>query len=175
MEGGATIEGLDSALKIMAAAFPKDPEQQRRILNQTMSAAARKTIIPSAKRRAMRGDSSGALSDSIAPRAISKRNAMARGIAAGIQVTPVRKNLKAIAKYIAYHYTRNGKTPPVGLLVHGLSYGHLIEFGTKNASAQPFLWPALQSKKSAYVKRLAMILKKKVELAVCRQAAKAKK
>lgn len=174
MEGTARIEGLEAAMKAMGAAFPKNPEQQRRILNQSISFAARKSIIPRAKQLALKGDGSGALSESIAPRAVSRARALRRGKTASVQVTPVRGNRKAIAMYIA-HYRRNSAAQ----VVSGIRHGHLVEFGHRTrsggfVSAKPFLWPAAVAGMSGYRKNFAASIKRKTELAVRRARRKAK-
>ena len=196
MEGSAKIHGLKDAMAAMRAAFPANPEQQRRMLNQAMSGAARKSIIPIAKQLALQGDSSGALSEAIAPRAISRRRALARGMAAGVEITPVRHNRKAVSKYIQYYYNRQGIAAPMEVAISGIRHGHLVEFGYKtrgsgkkggflgslfgggggssgtHVGAQPVMGPALQAGRAEYVRKFSTTLKRKVELAVRRRARK---
>ena len=161
----------------MRAAFPANPEQQRRILNQSISGAARKTIVRAAKSLAHRGDGSGALAESIAPRALSRSTALSRGAVSSIVVTPVRSNKKAIGMYIAHYYTSRGRVPPASILTSGIRYGHLVEFGHATrgggfVGAHPFLWPAATSQSGAYKQQVAVSLKRKIELAVRRKAKK---
>lgn len=178
MEITGKIQGLESAMKAMRAAFPDNPQKQRQLLNQTMSFAARRSIIPVAKQLALQGDGSGALSEAIQPRAVSLSRARAAGKSATIQITPVRSNKKAMALYVNFHYARVGKAVPSNIFVSGISHGHLVEFGTKNTSARPFLWPAVVSQRGAYMSLFAKTLKKKVQTAVklmAKKAAKAKR
>lgn len=178
MEMVFKVEGLDDALRAIQAAFPRDANQQRKILNQSMSGAARKSIIPIAKQLALQGDGSGALSEAIAPRAVSKSRALARGFAAIVEITPVRSNRTAMAKYIAYYYTARGRVAPARLVTSGIRHGSLIEFGHATRSgggighvaAQPFLWPAAESGRAAYVRQFAASVRKKIESAVRRKA-----
>lgn len=51
-------------------------------------------------------------------------------------------------------------------------YDHFVEFGTENMPAQPFLRPAFDGKKESYTARLVDGLKKQVERAAKRAAAK---
>ncbi len=174
VDGVVRIKGLDAAMAAMRAAFPKNPEQQRRLLNQTMSGAARKSIIPVAKQLARQGDGSGALSEAIAPRAVRRSKANAAGATARVDITPVRSNRKAMAMYINHYYTRLGKIAPAKVLTRGIHYGHWVEFGRRHqgVSGRPFLWPAAVSERGKYISVFAKILKKKVEAAVRRKAKK---
>ena len=172
MQFKAKIVGLEDAMAAMQAAFPKNPAQQKRLLNSGMRRAARNTILPSAKRRALRPDSSGALSESLGIRTQRVGKTRAKGVAAGIEITPVRANLKAMAMYINFYYTMRGKIAPAKMITSGIRHGHLVEFGSKNNAAHPFLWPAAQSRKRSYVNRFAKDLKRTIALAVRRRARK---
>jgi len=173
MQVSFKVVGLKSALNAMTKAFPKNPEQQRKLLNQALSGAARQTIIPMAKSLALQGDGSGALSESIKPRAVRKSRALAKGVAASVEITPVRSDRRAMARYINYYYTSRGKVAPADLLTSGIRHGHLVEFGSKNNAARPFLWPALQAQARNFQRAFGRFLKKKTEAAV-RRAAKRK-
>ena len=175
MEGSVKIKGLDAAMKAMGEAFPSNPEQQRRLLNQAQSGSAKKSIVPIAKDLALTGDSSGALSESIGVRAVSRSRALRKGVTSSVQVTPVRSNRKAIALYIQHYYNRVGRAAPTGIVTSGIRHGHLVEFGTVKAAAKPFLWPALTAGKAQYIREFSTFLKKKTEAAVRRAARKAKK
>lgn len=164
------VEGLEQAMKAMLAAFPQDERRQRGILNASMREASKSTILTDAKQRAARGDSSGALSEAIGIRATSKRKLKTRRVVAGIEITPVRSNMKAMAMYIQHYYTNKGKIAPAKMFTSGVRHGHLIEFGSVNNPAHPFLWPAAQSQKGAYINRFAADLTKKTEAAVRREA-----
>ncbi len=173
-EASFKIEGLEDAMAAMQAAFPKDPRKQRSLLNQGLSGAARVTIIPAAKSFANQGDGSGALAESIRPRARSAANALLSGAVASVAIAPVRYSPKALALYMR-HYYPNGA--PSGRIVDGIRHGHLVEFGhaTKGGgfvAARPFLWPAVRFAGSAFNDKFAGILKRKVELAVRRRARK---
>lgn len=170
MEITYKIKGLDDALKAIEAAFPKDPKMARKILNQSMSGAAKKNIIPAAKQMALIGDGSGALSEAIAPRAVSARRAYSEGVAASIHITPVRSNRSAMLRYINFYYTAKGRVAPAKMVTSGIRHGHLIEFGTSKQSARPFLWPAAQSGRAAYAQAFADSVGKKIAAAVRRKA-----
>ena len=172
MEGKAKIKGLGSAMKAMAAAFPKDPRQQSRLLNSTMRTAAKGTMLIAAKGFALAGDGSGALSESLGIRNQSRRKVSAKNAAAGVEIVPVRHNPRAIAQYINHYYTSRGKTAPASVVTSGIRHGHLVEFGTVRTSARPFLWPAAQSGRAGYINRFSAILRKKTEAAVRRRAKK---
>jgi hypothetical protein len=174
MQGQASITGLKSAMKSMAAAFPANPDKQRGILNATMRGAAVKTILQAAKANARAGDSSGALAESIGIRTSPKGGTLRRGKVAGIYLTPLRNNPRAIALYIA-HYRSKRAFKGIG----GIRHGHLVEFGhaTKNGGfvpARPFLWPAAASQSPSYRGLFAALLSKKIEAAVKRAARKGK-
>jgi len=171
----ARIEGLESAMAAMGAAFPKDPSQQSRLVNAAMRSAAVQTILVSAKLRAAAMDGSGALAESIGIRAKSRKKIMTARRVGGIEVTPIRYNAKAMAMYINHYYTQRGKNPDQSVAIDGIRHGHLVEFGSKNNAARPFLWPAARSKKTAYTNLFAKSLKKKTELAVKRRAKRAGK
>ena len=166
------IEGLEDAMKAMLAAFPANERKQRGILNASIRSAATNTILNDAKQRAKIGDGSGALSESLGIRATSKRKLKARRVVAGVEVVPVRSNMKAMAMYIQHYYSAKGKTAPAKMLTSGVRHGHLVEFGSVNNSAKPFLWPAAESQKSAYISKFAIDLSKKTEASVRREAKK---
>lgn len=168
----AKIEGLEEAMKAMLAAFPKDEKRQRGILNASLREAAKGTILSDAKRRAARGDSSGALSEALNIRATSKRALRTRRVVAGVEIVPVRGNMKAMAMYIQHYYTQRGKTADMKMMTSGIRHGHLVEFGTVKTSAQPFLWPAAQTQTAPFISRFANDLSKKTEAAVRREAKK---
>lgn len=170
MDMQVRIEGLEEALAAMRAAFPDNYEQQRRLLNQAMAGSAKKSFIPMAKQLARRGDSSGALSESIAARAASRSRSLQRSMTAFVQVTPVRFNRKAIAMYVQHYYTRLGKNPGTKVVTSGIRHGHLVEFGTRHSPAQPFLWPAATAQRGKYIAEFAGFLRKKTEAAVRRRA-----
>lgn len=164
------VEGLEDAMKAMLAAFPSNPTRQRGILNASMRLAGRSTILADAKQRAKSGDGSGALSEALGIRATSKRKLANRQAVAGVEIVPVRSNLKAMALYIAHYYTSQGRTAPTGMLTNGVRHGHLVEFGSVNNSPRPFLLPAASAQKGAYITRFANDLQKKTEAAVRREA-----
>jgi len=177
VEGEVRIKGLDDALRAMRAAFPENAEQQRRLLNQAMSAAAKRTMVPMAKQLAMVGDGSGALAESIGMRAVSKSAARRSGVAARVEMVPVRNNRKAMAMYIAHYYTARGKSVPSKMVTSGIRHGHLVEFGHAARSggfvpARPFLWPAARAQSSVYTQNFAALLEKKTQAAVRREARK---
>ena len=145
------IEGLEDAMKAMLAAFPANERRQRGILNASIRSAATNTILNDAKQRAKIGDGSGALSESLGIRATSKRKLKAKRVVAGVEIVPVRSNMKAMAMYIQHYYSAKGKTAPAKMLTSGVRHGHLVEIGSVNNSAKPFLWPAAESQKSAYI------------------------
>ena len=173
MEGSAKIKGLESALKSMQSAFPDDFKKQSQMINGSMGSAARKSILPIAKLNAMAGDGSGALSEALNVRAQKAKKR--RGKAGGMQIVPVRHDKKAIAKYISFYYTAQGKNAPIGIVANGIRHGHLVEFGTVKQSASPFLWPAGESGQALYISMFAGEMKKKTESAVKRAAKKAAK
>lgn len=175
MEVSARIEGLNEAMAAMAAAFPANETKQRGILNASMRAAAAQTILVEAKQRALNGDSSRSLSVSLGIRATSKRKLKAVRAVAGVEIAPIRYDRKAIALYIQHYYTRLGKNPDGKTIVAGIRHGHLVEFGSVNNTARPFLWPAAQSGFPAYQSRFASDLAMKTEAAVTRAAKRGKR
>ncbi len=172
MEVTAKIEGLEAVLRTMEQAFPKNAKVARSLLNQTMSGSSRKSILPMAKSLALIGDGSGALSQSLAPRAVSASRARRKGKSASVEITPVRYDKEAIAKYTR-HYYKGGTT--VARVAEGIRHGHLVEFGTVRSQAYPFLYPALRAGKSAYIGLFAQTLEKKIMARVRREAKKAGK
>lgn len=172
VQATATIKGLDAAMRALRESFPKDPRQQQRIVHGAMGAAARKSFLPLAKQLALRGDESGALSESLGVRVQSKRKR--QGKAGGMEVVPVRSSRKAMAMYIAHYYTRLGRTPPASIIVNGIQHGHLVEFGGGNNPANSFLWASTVATPS-YTRLFAGFLKKRIESAVRRKAKKARR
>ena len=172
MEVAVKITGLKEATRAMQAAFPKDAKKQAGLLNSAMRTAGKNTILASAKRRALQGDGSGALSESLGFRATAVRVRTARQVAASVYIAPIRFNRKAMMMYINHYYTKRGKIPSAWLIGSGIRHGHLAEFGSKNNAARPFLWPAGQSQQGAYVGRVAGDLRKKIAAAVRRKAKK---
>jgi hypothetical protein len=170
MQATARIRGLDGALKSLQAAFPNNPKQQQRIVNGAMGGSARKSFLPIAKQLAKRGDSSGALSEALAVRAMGRRKR--RGRVGGMEVVPVRNSTKAMALYISHYFTERGKNPSGTVLIDGIRHGHLVEFGTAHSAAYPYLWPAAVSGSTEYRALFANELKKRIEGAVRRAAKK---
>ena len=173
-----TVVGVEEAMKALQAAFPQQPRLQRKILNRTMSGAAKKEMVPLAKALASNRDTSGALAESIGVRNASAATVRQRRAGGAVEMVPIRYNRKAMAMYIQHYYTDKGKTAPAFLVVNGLRYGHLIEFGSVNNTAYPFLWPAAEAKAEAYKREFAAVMKVQIERAVrseARKRAKAKK
>ena len=135
---------------------------------------AERSILPIAKSLALTGDSSGALSESIGVRFQPLRNLRAKGVTAGVQVVPIRHNVRAIAMYIQHYYTNRGKTASINVVASGIRHGHLVEFGTVRTAAKPFLWPAAQSGISGFTNKFSKILEKRTEAAVKRRARRRK-
>lgn len=168
MQFDVKLKGVNDAIDAMMAAFPKNPAKQRTLVNTAMRVSAKKHMLPAAKQRALVGDGSGALSESLAIRSQSKRKIRMKGITAGVELVPVRHNRKALAIYINHYYTSQGLTAPASLLVSGIRHGHLIEFGSVNNNAKPFLFPAAQGGQAGYVMDVGKELKKATERAVNR-------
>lgn len=170
MQLGFKIDGLKDVERAILAAFPGEPRKQRAILNQTMAAAAKNTMLPVAKSRALQGDGSGALSESLGIRALPANRAFPRGVVASVEMVPVRNNTKAIQKYANYYYARLGKTIPNSVLTSGIRHGHLVEFGTVKMAAQPFLWNSAQEKAVAWSRDLGNQVRVVIEKSVRRAA-----
>jgi len=174
MQATAKIEGLREAQAAMQAAFPDDYRQQQRIINGAMGGAARKSLLKVAKELAKDGDSSGALSESLAVRAQKARRR--KGKAGGMEIVPVRYSPKAMALYIAHYYTSKGRNAPLGG-IDGIRHGHLVEFGFvhkksgQQVKASPFLWPSTVASPK-YRALFAGEMKKRIAAAVKRAARK---
>lgn len=174
MQGSVDMKGLKDSIKALRAAFPEDQKERRRILNRAIGSSARKHLLPIAKQMAKTSDGSGALSESLGVRAMSRRWNREHGRVragdkrmreAGMVIVPVRGNRKALAMYIDHYYTKRGKNPPASILLSGIRHGHLIEFGSLNNEARPFLWPAT-SNTPAYTNQFAQDIKKYIKMAV---------
>ena len=174
MEIKGEIKGLEAAMRNLTATFPKQAEEQRRLLNRAMGASARKSMLPIAKSLALLGDGSGALSESLAVRAVSKSAARRKGAAASMQIMPFRYDRKAIALYENFYYKNKGKNIGLKRFADGIRHGHLVEFGTKHSAAQPYLYPAMAQGKSAYINVFAEALEKKIMAKVRANARKNK-
>lgn len=166
------VIGVEQAMKALQAAFPGNPREQRKILNRTMSRSAKKTMVPMAKALALQGDGSGALSESIGVRNASARTVRERKAAGAVEMVPLRYHKKAMAMYIAHYYTSKGKNPDMKFPINGLRHGHLVEFGSKNNSAAPFLAPAANAQMGAYKNLFASEMRSQIEKSVKRQARK---
>jgi hypothetical protein len=172
MDMSARVQGLDSAMEAMAAAFPADAKVQRQILTGAMRRSAAQTILKDAKQRALESDGSGALSEALGIRNRSRRAIKTARTVAGVEITPIRSNLKAMAMYINHYYTARGRTPKSGMLLSGIRHGHLVEFGSVNNTPRPFLWPAAQSSMAPYMQRLAAEMRHQIDQRVRRAASK---
>ena len=173
VQATAKIKGLDDAMRALRAAFPKDPKKQARMVNGAIGASSRKSFLPIAKQLALRGDSSGALSESLVVRAMGRRKR--RGRVGGMEIVPLRSSVKAMALYIAHYYTKRGKNPSGNVVIDGIRHGHLVEFGTLHTQAMPYLWPAAAIGNVEYRGLFALALKKRIESAVRIEAKKAGK
>ena len=175
MKATAKVVGVKDAVAAMGKAFPKDPEQQRRLLNGSMRSAATDTILIDAKLRAAASDASGALAESLGIRTTPRGRLLRSRRVGGVYIAPIRHNPKAIAKYVSFYRKNSTRT-----VVDGIRHGHLVEFGHAtrgggHVAARPFLWPAAQSNSNAYRNKFAMSLRKKTEAAVRRRARKGKR
>ena len=168
MNLSANLDGLEDAIKAMAAAFPAEPKKQKQIVNTALRVSAQKHMLPRAKQMAKVGDSSGALSQSLAVRSQSAKKLRSKGIPAGVEIVPVRNDRKALALYIAHYYTAEGRIAPASIITSGIRHGHLIEFGSANNNAQPYLWPAAQGGKAGFVQDVGKEMSKATERAVNR-------
>lgn len=162
MDGSVRIEGLEDAIKTMQAAFPADPEVQRKILNGAMRRSATQTMLAQIKARAAESDRSGALSESIGIRNRSRRSIKTARTIGALEITPIRSNLKAMAMYINYYYTAKGKTPPAGIILSGIRHGHLVEFGSINNTPRSFLWDPARANMAPYMQRLAIEMRHQI-------------
>jgi len=169
----ARVSGLQDVERALDQAFPQNPRKQRSVLTGGMRRSAKPMLID-AKLRSLRGDSSGALSASLAIRGVSqraKRNIRDAGqVTAAIQIASVRNMKRAIAKYNAF-YNKNVKS---------IRHAHLVEFGhgtrgSTRVGPRPFLWPAVQGNSRLYVNFLAASIRKQIEVAVNRARRKAAK
>ena len=77
-------------------------------------------------------------------------------------IGPRNKNKKALAIYNAYHGTDYKR----------LNYFHLVEWGSVNGGAQPFMRPAFESTKLVVVSNLAKEIGKAVDKIKAKYAAK---
>jgi HK97 gp10 family phage protein len=128
-----------------------------------------KPIEDEARRRAAalpRG--SGALEKSIGKRFHAGTKADRLGGIFSVIIAPIRNSRVAIALYNLYYKRRRP--------ARGIFHGHLVEFGTKYAKAQPIFRPALES--SAGLRSMAMFageMKKGIANLLKRQARAAKR
>jgi hypothetical protein len=173
MEPMVKVQGLESALKTMREAFPADEKAQRAIINGSIRKAAAPTILAEAKQRAQANDKSGALTAALGIRNLSRRYIRTRRVVGGVEITPIRGNLKAMALYIDYYYTRRGRIPPAGIVLSGIRHGHLVDWGTVRSDPKPFLYPAMRSGMAPYMQRLANDMRRTIEQRVKRNAKKA--
>lgn len=159
MEITTKVEGLDQLLKNIGSVLP-DPRKQRSWLNQAMSYSAKRTLLSDAKIKAESFDGSGALAESLKPRARSRSQARRRGVTAWVQVGVVRKDVKAAAKYANYY--RN-----TSVVQSGIRHGHLVEFGhrTKNGyvAARPFLGSSIGMNTARMVRLFSARMKRLLE------------
>lgn len=174
MDGKVKIRGLEDTIKAMKAAFPSEPEAQRRLVNATMRRSASQTFVKDAKSRAMALGGSGALADSIGMRTMPRGQIISSGKIAGVYIAPLRHKPSAIRRYIGHYFQSSA---PGSVIVNGIRYGHLVEFGHvardgSHVAARPFMGPAIDSQFNAYRTRFAADLGKKVEAAVRRKAKK---
>jgi len=164
------VHGLADAARAMQAVLPKNPEQQRRVVNASMKAAIKSKVLPFAKIAAKVGDGSGALSESLKVVQASRSRALAAGVVARVHLLPHRFNYRALAMYINYYYTQHGFRPPDVLFRYGIRHGHFVEYGvpSRNIPARPFLWTSARVRASAMASEVARLTKKKAEAAVKR-------
>jgi hypothetical protein len=167
VELSAKVEGLDAAMRALLATFPADAKKQKQVLTNAMKSSARATMLAGVKSRALRGPTgiqkSGALSESIGVRSMSRRKIMTRRVVAGVEIAPIRSNLKAMAMYINHYYSQKGRTPKPGMLLSGIRHGHLIEFGTVKHGPQPFLHDGVRSGLAPFMQRLAAEMRAQME------------
>lgn len=169
INGNATMQGLEAALKTLGEAYPADPKRQRGLIGTGMRVAARKTILPIAKQLAQQGDGSGSLSEALTVRQQSNKRLKEKGVPVGVEVVPFRFNRKAIALYIQHYYTNQGRQAPAGIVASGIRHGHLVEFGSANNNARPYLAPAADQGVSNFTNTVAKEIGTAVEKRVERE------
>jgi len=178
------LAGLEDIERALEQAFPRDPRKQKQVLGGGMRRAAQ-PMLTDAKLGALRGDSSGALSDSLGIRSVSKRDQNkyiktgqgfsvsgigGTAITQALQIVSLRNKKSAIAKYQSYY-----DAP----WVESIRHAHLVEFGHGvrgnsggRVGPRPFLGPAVDRNARLYVNLLAASVRKSIELAVARAAKK---
>ena len=171
-----TIDGLSAAFEVVHKTVG-DARKQTRMIHGAMGHAARKHFLPDAKRGADSADQSGALAESLKVRAMPVRKRRQRGIAAGMELVPVRYDKKAMAKYVHHYYTSRGEGVPPWVFIDGIRHGHLIEFGFshrsgKKFSSRPFLYEAVKANFKAFEAEFSRGLWRRAENAIKREAAK---
>ena len=171
MEPSVKIEGLEEAMKAMREAFPRDHKTQKKIINKGIRKGAAEALLPEIKARAMSYKDSGALAESIGIRPMSTRSIRTARAVGGMEITPIRTNLKAMAMYINHHYTSKGRNAPSGMLLSGIRHGHLVEFGvpTRGIPARSFLWDPVPPKVAQYLITAAAEFKRDIEARVRRR------
>ena len=168
------VLGLQEVMKNIQAAFPKDPNQQRKLIQQGMRASLKNTVLAGVKKRALALGGSGALSESMGLRAIRKARLKTSRAVAGVQIVSVRNNMKAVALYANHYYAAKGKAVPMRLIASGIRHAHLVEFGHETrgggfVAARSFLWPSVQEGRAAYMRGVGTHINRKMESAIKRR------
>jgi hypothetical protein len=172
MDVSGKIVGMEEAIKAMQAAFPADPKAQEKVLVPAMRRSANKTMVPEIKAKAMEGDGSGALAESIGIRKKSRRAITNTRTVAAVEIAPIRSNMKAMAMYVNYYYTARGQTVPSKVLLGGIRHGHFVEFGSVNNDPRSFLWEPVKGRIAPYTQALAAEIRRQVSKNLRRAAAK---
>lgn len=149
-----------SGLKELEATLQKlGARDGTRVLRGAMFRAA-KPIEDQAKSNAAQiANGSGALHESIGRRFTVGVSADRLGGKFTVTIAPIKKNRVAVALYNLFYQRK----------VRGIFYGHLVEFGTKFARAQPFLGPALNARASQAINSLAQEIRKGIDVMLKRR------
>ncbi len=131
-----------------------------RTLNRALRVAA-KPIVAAAKNNAKRARNphSFALSQSIQAW-VARKRIRKHGLAGSLMIGPRRSHKPALVAYYDF-YDSKRLTPQA--LENGIRHGHLVEWGTSQSSANPFMRPALDQNAARFIRSFADILGNEIE------------
>lgn len=167
------LSGLDDAMKALSGL---NQSVRNKILRKALDKASQ-PILKAAKERAPR--ETGLLRKSMGRRVIAYRSTGTVVVVIGPRSKPsFRKEvkIKKVFRQIrgATRMIRNPRSEAMTMVRNPVKYAHLVELGTKNRPAKPFLRPAFQAMRSQATVTAARLIMDGIEKEAARLAARGK-
>ena len=151
MKVDVDVKGLEHLKMVLEKELPK--KAHRKVIQKALRVSS-KPMLKTAQNTVAKN--SGALAASLRSWNV-KANRRREETFATVHLGPKRSWKKAVS-LVASHYDRSFKVNSLGIY-----HGHIIEFGTKYQTAQPFLGPAMEAHGQSMIKEFGRIMGDEIE------------